>query len=127
MLRVKPQVTRVGPSALRIVHRIAPASQVRAGREPYHKVQGWRFENNTYKGNFRVADRTYPGEIWHHWGKFNARVSNLPTKVRNGHHGACFSPDSGKHGWWKIHFAQRPESVDGAILAIEQSIRESLR
>jgi len=119
MLRVKP-----GP--LRIGHTIVATKRVPPRPEAYNVVQGWRYENQTYKGDFVVNGRRYPGELWRHYGKICGRVASLPPAVKSGRHAACFSADHERSGWWRIHFADMPTTIDGAILAIEQSIRESL-
>lgn len=126
MLRVKPQLTLLGLNTLRVAPRVTPVCRVKAGREPYHKVGGWRFEKKVYKGRFRVGNHYFPGELWNRYGTFGATLAYLPEAVLSGDHGACFSPDPRRKGWWKVHFAKNPKSVDGAILAVEQSIRESL-
>lgn len=117
---------RIKPGALRVGHTVVPTKRVPPGAEPYNVVQGWRYENQTHKGDFIVKGQRYPGELWRHYGKICGRIANLPSAVKSGPHGACFSSDSERSGWWRIHFADMPGTIDGAILAIEQSIRESL-
>lgn len=123
-MRVKPEAVRVGPGALLIRHTITPTRTITPSPDPYHKTQSWRFENDTWKGEYRASGIRCPGEIWRHYGKFCARIMNCPDAVLNGPHAACFSPDAERVGWFRIHFADMPKSVDGAILAVENTLAE---
>jgi hypothetical protein len=119
------QARRVGPGAMAVTHTVVPVPTVGQSPHPYHEMQNWKYENQTWKGEYRAPGVRCAGEIWQHYGKFCARIANIPEAVLRGPHSACFAPDPELRGWHRIHFARMPKTIDGAILAVEQTLQES--
>ena len=125
--RSQQRAIRVGTAAVLIRHAVVPGTTVSGSPDPYHTMQGWRYENNTWHGLFRGGDIACPGEIWQSYNKFCARIGQLPRRIRFGRHVGCFVGDLFRRGWYRIHFAEMPQSVDGAILAVEHILAEKYR
>ncbi len=118
----------------RVAHRVEPRTTVvskavvpavRQSSAPYHVAQNWTYDNRTWRGTYRAGHFQCPGEIWRTYGKFCARIFNVPPAVLHGAHSACFAPDPEKNGWYRIHFGTMPHNVDAAILAVEQRLQEA--
>jgi hypothetical protein len=114
----------VVPGLAVVRHTAIPKTTIRPSPDEYHLAQGWAYDNYTWRGQYRVPGLECPGEIWQHYSKFCARIANPPDAVLNGSHSACFAADAEKPGWYRIHFANMPRTVDGAILAVEQTLQE---
>src|SRR5438132_12182171 len=89
------------PTQLRVAHRVEPRTMVvpkaivpavAQSPVPYHVAQDWKYDNRTWKGIYRVPGVECPGEIWQTYGKFCARIFNVPDTVLDGPHSACFAP-----------------------------------
>lgn len=62
--------------------------------------------------------------IRRHATRWSYFICNPPEEVLSGPHGACFL--SKGNGVYEVHFSLRATSLDDGILAIEQTIRESI-
>src|SRR5437762_9009017 len=110
------QARRVGPGTMVVSHTLVPVPTVGQSPDPYHQMQNWKYENQTWKGEYHAPGVRCAGEIWQVRGIFCARIANIPDAVLRGPHANCFATDPQHQGWHRIHFARMPQTIDGAIL-----------
>lgn len=92
------------------------------------REQGWKpvkvqIDGNVvygYQGTFRGNRRTFDGFVWR--DKNSMLIKNLPTTVKHGAHGACFSRT--QDGWHEIHFSHG-ENPLARLCAMEKLLKES--
>lgn len=135
----EPKVRLGEPRQIRLVTPVAPPRPtVRRGvplrvpvrNEPLWKEKGWRQEGNTYRGQFRVNGRSWPGLIDSPYaGSFQAYIWNPPLPEigsRTGHR-ACFRQSTrGGQGCYYVHYHTMPVSLDHAITTIEAVLAEAV-
>jgi len=118
---------RGGEGAVVVTHAAVPRTTVRQSPLPYHQMQGWQYADNSWTGQYRVPGVECPGQVWQNSKQFCARITSVPEAVLHGPHGGCFSQDPQAPGWYRIHFRTMPKTIDGTILAVEQTIQKSLK
>jgi len=116
-----------GPTLLR-----QPNVQVvknRAGRAgiPYWRLRGWRRTSGTmYIGYFKTRLGRRHGVIkWISQSNYSIYIHNIPRKILNGPHRACFKEV--KPGKFRVHFAQHPRDLNGAIFYMETLLQEAFQ
>ena len=95
---------------------------------PLWQVRGWRKQGNKLVGAYRTPAGSFVGEIVLDHGTYpEFFILHPPSGVLKGSHRACFIKR--RRGFYFIHFSQPVKSesdIDGAIIRIEQLIRQSL-
>ena len=106
----------------------AAADVISINREPrmYWEDKGWTKTGNTYTGYFVSISNGWRGEI--ECGIAGIPVScfifDPPRQLWSHSHRSCFS-HIGK-GKYSVHFNRRPETVDAAIMTVEQILMEAM-
>lgn len=92
---------------------------------PYWQLRGWRrVKDNLYLGYFKTRLGRCHGVVkWSSQFNYGIYIHDVPAKILNGPHAACFSEV--KPGKYRVHFAQRPRDLNSAIFYMETLIQEA--
>jgi len=107
---------------------VEPQRRARAARVPrdpttYWQDKGWTKSGDIYTGFFGSNGQRWPGVIkWHKRGLRDCHITNPPGGLWEHPHAPCFS-HVGK-GKYSVHFARRPQTVDAAIITVEQILNQ---
>jgi hypothetical protein len=127
MLEPRVQALFAGPPLRR-----GPPLAVKPRLEPLWAAMGWHQEENSYRGQFHVNGRSWAGLITVPYpGGYMAYIWDPPLReFRANHpHRPCFQnpqPD-GACTRYTVHFHTMPNSIDHAITAIEDVLKDALR
>lgn len=101
-------------------------SVVRPSADSHFRRKGWRRRGRTATGYYRTRRGSWQGKIRYDFaGGLAYYVHDPPDRILNGPHGMCFTDDEGSstsRGWYRVHFARRPNDVDSGLLIIEASL-----
>jgi hypothetical protein len=93
------------------------------------KAKGWReVANGVWEGTFRVPNGTYKGRVEFNGQVFKAIfIWNPPREIWANHHehAVCFRRVDKEPGKLELHMADKPTSVDSAILNTERILNEA--
>jgi hypothetical protein len=125
------EVVRPRPS---VTIRPAPSTVIVPPPRFAWDEKGWRTVRERdevhYVGNYRIWNRRR--RVWQHFdGRvvgggdgLRAYVSDPPTSIKYHRKGPCFQLTTPP--WFRVHWQTRPNSVDAAILYIEEILTECI-
>lgn len=92
----------------------------------YWEENDWNRSGQSYIGYFHVNEHRCPGVIvWNKYGLRDCVISNPPGELWQHPHAPCFTYAG--DGEYRVHFRNRPKTVDAAILTIERILNEAVR
>jgi hypothetical protein len=101
---------------------------VKATAGPVWIDKGWlKISATTYAGYFDVPGRgRWSGKVkMGSTGFLGTYILNPPVVVRNHEKWHCFSHQG--DGWYNVHMAKKPRTIDEAILNVERILNEAYR
>lgn len=103
--------------------------QHRANRppRPYWQLRGWRkVSDGLYLGYFKTPLGRCHGVIrWVSQFNYGIYVHDVPVKILNGPHSACFTEVKPKK--FQVHFAQQPRDLNSVIFYVETLLQKGFK
>jgi len=120
----RPTASRASPPKpkAQVVQQVMPWSPI-----PYWQLRGWRcVADKLYLGYFKTRLGRCHGVIkWVSPANHSIYVHDVPKAILSGPHGSCFTEV--KRRKYRVHFAQQPTDLNGAIFYIETLLQEAFK
>jgi hypothetical protein len=96
----------------------------------YLTEKGWRqfkpYPGYEWQGYYRTRYGSFKGRVVASTPSPSFYVYKPPEKLKNSHpHKLCFTSQG--NGWHSVHFKRVPKDIDSGVMAIEQTLYESIR